>query len=132
MPNDQVSIHVSIDVPDLAAGLAFYGGVFGLTETMRPFPTMAILDGGNLTVCMHAKAAGTESSPASGAHRRYDRHWTPVHLDFHVPRLLPVLQAIRDGGGAIEQEHHDHGPRPVAFCSDPFGNGFCVLARALD
>jgi predicted enzyme related to lactoylglutathione lyase len=55
-----IKINVSIDVPDLAAGLAFYGSVFGITETARPLPAMAILDGGNLTICMHEKKAGSE------------------------------------------------------------------------
>lgn len=127
-----ITIHASIDVPDLEAGLAFYGDVFGLKETARPFPTMAVLDGGNLTVCMHAKPEGSESSPGSGAQRSYHRHWTPVHLDFHVPALLPLLERIRAAEGTVEMEFHNHGPRPAAFCADPFGNGFCVLATTLD
>src|SRR5690606_8100880 len=77
-------VHVSIDVPDLSEGLRFYGRVFGFVEVARPFPTMAVLDANNVTVCMHEKKAGTPSSTASSDHRRYDRHWTPVHLDFHV------------------------------------------------
>lgn len=125
--HDDVSIHVSVDVPELGRGLAFYGAVFGLTETARPFPTMAILDGGSLTICMHEKPAGTESSRGSGALRGYERHWTPVHLDFHVPTLGPVVAAIEAAGGRVEQTFG--GRRPVAFCSDPFGNGFCVIAN---
>ncbi|MEQ1572459.1 MAG: VOC family protein [Myxococcota bacterium] len=129
--HDGVSVHLSIDVPDLTAGLTFYGRVFGFVEKARPFPTMAVLDGGGFSVCLHEKPAGTESSPDSGARRTYARHWTPVHLDLHVPRLLPVLQAIREGGGTVEREFRDQGPRPTAFCADPFGNGFCVIAHAL-
>lgn len=128
----QLAINLSIDVPDLSAGLAFYGGVFGLSEVARPFATMAVLDGGNLKICMHEKAEASESSPGSGARRAYARHWTPVHMDFHVPRLRPLLDAIRAGGGSVEQEFHGHGPRPTAFCCDPFGNGFCVIAQSLD
>ena len=127
-----VTVHASIDVPDLEAGLAFYGDVFGLAETARPFPTMAILDGGNLTICVHAKPEDSESSPGSGARRTYRRHWTPVHLDFHVPALLPLLERIRASGGTVEAEFHNQGPRPAAFCADPFGNGFCVIATTLD
>lgn len=119
-------MHVSIDVPDLEAGLAFYASVFGFVETARPFPTMAILDANNVMVCMHAKPAGTKSSPA-GPVREYGRHWTPVHLDLHVPDLDAVLDRLRAAGGTIEQEFRSHGPMPTAFCSDPFGNGFCVI-----
>jgi predicted enzyme related to lactoylglutathione lyase len=77
------SVHVSIDVPDLEAGLRFYEQVFGFVETARPFPTMGILD---------ANAQG----------------------------------------GAIENEFRAQGPRPAAFCSDPFGNGFCVIGPRTD
>lgn len=122
------SVHVSIDVPELEAGLRFYGEVFGFVETARPFPTMAILDANNVTVCMHAKAAGSPSSSAGAERRRYERHWTPVHLDLHVADFDAVLDAIRARGGLVEHELRTQGPRPVAFCSDPFGNGFCVIA----
>jgi predicted enzyme related to lactoylglutathione lyase len=124
------SVNVSIDVPDLAAGLRFYGAVFGFVETARPFPTMAVLDAHNVTVCMHQKAAGTKSSAGGAGVRRYERHWTPVHLDLHVPDLDVVLAQVRAEGGAIEQEFRTQGPMPVAFCSDPFGNGFCVIGES--
>lgn len=123
------SVHVSIDVPSLEAGLRFYGAVFGFVETQRPFPTMAILDANNLTVCMHEKAAGTKSSASSGEVRHYERHWTPVHLDLHVHDLDVVLGKVRAEGGSVESEFRTEGPRPVAFCSDPFGNGFCVIGE---
>lgn len=122
------SVHLSIDVPNLVDGLRFYGGVFGFVEKSRPFPTMAILDADNLTVCMHEKAAGTKSSP-DGDVRRYERHWTPVHLDLHVADLDEVLVKVRAEGGLVESEFREQGPKPVAFCSDPFGNGFCVIGE---
>ncbi|HEX5100725.1 MAG TPA: VOC family protein [Polyangiaceae bacterium] len=123
-------VNLSIDVPDLEAGLRFYAAVFGFVETARPFPTMAVLDANNVTVCMHAKPAGTKSSLAAGFElRHYERHWTPVHLDFDVPDLDAVLAKVRAGGGTIENEFRNQGPKPVAFCSDPFGNGFCVIGE---
>jgi len=121
------SVNLSIDVPELEAGLRFYATVFGFVETARPFATMAVLDANNVTVCMHAKPAGTQPSPAGADLRRYERHWTPVHLDFDVPDLDAVLARVRAEGGRVESEFRDQGPKPVAFCSDPFGNGFCVI-----
>lgn len=111
------------------SGLRFYGSVFGFVESTRPFPTMAVLDANNVSVCMHEKAAGTRPSPAGEEVRRYERHWTPVHLDLHVGDLDAVLARVRAGGGAIERELRTQGPKPVAFCSDPFGNGFCVIGE---
>jgi predicted enzyme related to lactoylglutathione lyase len=121
------SVHVSIDVPDLEAGLRFYASVFGFVEIARPFPAMAILDANNVTVCMHAKSEGTRPAPEGTDVRRYERHWTPVHIDLHVHDFEGVIGQVRAQGGLIEMEFRDHGPRPTAFCSDPFGNGFCVI-----
>ena len=126
-PRARATVNVSIDVPDLEAGLRFYASVFGFAETARPFPTMAILDGNNVTVCMHAKPAGSRSSPAGADVRRYERHWTPVHLDLHVGEFDAALEKVRAEGGTIENEFRSEGPKPAAFCSDPFGNGFCVI-----
>ena len=126
-PRARATVNVSIDVPDLEAGLQFYAAVFGFAETARPFPTMAILDANNVMVCMHAKPAGSKSSPAGADVRRYERHWTPVHLDLHVREFDAALEKVRAEGGTIENEFRSEGPKPAAFCSDPFGNGFCVI-----
>ena len=123
----RVSVHVSIDVPSLAAALPFYERVFGFVEKARPFATMAILDANNVTICVHEKSAGSRPTPRGPDVRRYERHWTPVHLDLHVPDLDAVLERLRAEGGVVENEFRTQGPMPVAFCSDPFGNGFCVI-----
>ena len=127
--NDRASVHVSIDVPDLEAGLRFYTSVFGFEETSRPLSTMAVLDANNVTVCMHEKAAGSKGSSVGADVRRYERHWTPVHLDLHVRDLDEVLDEVRAHGGSVENEFRPEGRKPVAFCSDPFGNGFCVIGK---
>ena len=116
-PAARPSVHVSIDVPELEAGLRFYGEVFGFVETVRPFQTMAILDANNVSVCMHEKAAGSKSATAGSERRRYERHWTPVHLDLHVEDFDAVLSKVRAQGGAIENEFRTQGPRPAAFCA---------------
>lgn len=123
------SVHVSIDVPNLDAGLRFYAAVFGFVERSRPFPTMAVLDANNLSVCMHEKPAGTKSSVGSEERRHYERHWTPVHLDIHVEDFDAVLERVRASGGVVENEFRSEGPKPAAFCGDPFGNGFCVIGE---
>lgn len=126
----RATVHVSIDVPDLEEGLRFYGSVFGFVERARPFPTMAIVDANNVTVCMHEKPAGSQPAPTGSDLRRYERHWTPVHLDLHVADFDPALERVRAAGGHIENEFRGHGPKPAAFCADPFGNGFCVIGEA--
>lgn len=122
------SVHLSIDVPDLDSGLKFYCSVFGFTERSRPFPTMAIMSASNMSICVHQKAAGSSPAPKTEDLRRYLRHWTPVHADFHVSDFESTVAAAKKEGAVIEQTFSSVPGRPsVAFCSDPFGNGFCII-----
>lgn len=123
------TVHLSIDVPSLEAGLRFYTTVLGFLETARPFPTMAILDGNNVTVCMHEKPAGSVPAKGTDDVRRYERHWTPVHIDIHTADFEAIVAKVRAEGGHVEMEFREHGPKPAAFCCDPFGNGFCVIGE---
>ena len=52
-----------------------------------------------------------------------------MHLDFHVDNLRAALQHVEALGAKREQvfENPEHGS--AAFCSDPFGHGFCLLER---
>lgn len=118
---------VTIDVPRLDEGLRFYRDALGLTEVARPIPTYAVLGCGDAQIGLIEKAAGTK--PAKGADdvRRYERHWTPVHIDFHVEDFEAALASALKAGGKCEHKF-EGGPRPpIAFCSDPFGNGFCIM-----
>lgn len=119
-----IEVNLSIDVPKLDDGVRFYREVFGWTERARPFPTMAVLDGGNVTVCVHEKPAG--SKPTLGeAQRDYARHWTPVHIDVHVRDFESVLARALAHGAVVEARFER--PKPTAFCADPFGHGFCLI-----
>jgi hypothetical protein len=84
--------------------------MFGFREKARPFPTMAILDANNLTVCMHDRAAGTKSAPGGSDLRRYERHWTPVHVDVHVEDPDAVPEKMRAEGGLVETEFERRAP----------------------
>jgi predicted enzyme related to lactoylglutathione lyase len=120
-------VTVSIDVPTIDEGIAFYGGVFGFVETARPHPGYVVLSEGEATISLVAKPAG--SSPAKGSSdiRRYERHWTPVHVDFRVSDFEETLERAKNAGAKSEQVHQTPGFPPVAFCSDPFGHGFCIV-----
>ena len=124
-----ITASLSIDVPSLAQGVAFYCGAFGFSKKSEPVPGVAILDGLNVEVCLLEKPAGSGPSPNTSDRRRYERHWTPVHLDFQVDDLHLALQRVEALGAKREQvfENPEHGS--AAFCSDPFGNGFCLLER---
>ena len=61
--------------------------------------------------------------------RRYERHWTPVHVDFYVEDFMSVLDAAMTAGAKCEQKFDGGKHPPVAFCCDPFGNGFCIIGK---
>ena len=46
------TVSVSIDVPSLAQGVAFYCGAFGFSEKARPAPGVAVLHGLNIELCL--------------------------------------------------------------------------------
>lgn len=124
-----ISVAVSIDVPSLEEGIRFFGNAFGFRKVSEPYPGIAILRADGAELLLLARGAGTSPCPAAGATRYYKRHWTPVHIDFHVDDFDAALQrAIRSG--AIQEKLFSGGDRPsVAFCSDPFGHGFCLIER---
>ncbi len=121
---------VSIDVPKLEEGLQFYRDALGLAEVARPVPTYVVLECGNSQIGLIEKSAGTK--PAEGADdvRRYARHWTPVHIDFHVDDFEGFLAKALKAGAKCEQKFEGGGRPPIAFCSDPFGHGFCIVGTS--
>ena len=120
---------VSIDVPNLDAGLKFYRDALGLVEVRRPIPTYVVLQCGEAKIGLIEKAAGTNPAKGSDDVRRYERHWTPVHIDFDVDDFDGFLSKAIEVGAIVEQKYEMAGRPPIAFCSDPFGNGFCVIGQ---
>jgi catechol 2,3-dioxygenase-like lactoylglutathione lyase family enzyme len=125
-----VNYSVSIDVPHLDDGLRFYRDALGLVEVARPVGTYVILACGDARIGLMEKPAGSKPAPRSQDVRRYERHWTPVHIDFHVDDFEAFLAKAVNAGGTCEQKFEGGGRPPIAFCSDPFGNGFCVLGQS--
>lgn len=59
--------------------------------------------------------------------RHYQRHWTPVHLDFAVDDLEPAVRRAQVAGARVEDAITEHAWGCMALLSDPFGHGFCLL-----
>ena len=123
------TVSISIDVPSIAQGVAFYCGAFGFSKESEPVPGVAVLRGLNIEICLLEKPAGSKPSRNTSDLRKFERHWTPVHLDFHVDDLNASLKQVEALGAQREQvfDNPEHGS--AAFCSDPFGHGFCLLER---
>ncbi len=122
------SISVNVDVPSLEAGVRFYEAAFGFAKVGEPYPGVAELRAGALTVYLLEKAAGSRPAPGASDERRYGRHWTPVHLDFHADDFAAAVARAVAAGAQVEQRIDDPEHGSIAFCCDPFGHGFCVLA----
>jgi predicted enzyme related to lactoylglutathione lyase len=124
-----LSVSVSIDVPDLAAGIRFYERAFGFTKSAEPIPGVVVLRAGDMEICLLEKSPGSQPSTATTETRRYERHWTPVHLHLHVDDFAAALARALAAGATEEQVHRHPEHGSVAFCSDPFGHGFCLIER---
>jgi catechol 2,3-dioxygenase-like lactoylglutathione lyase family enzyme len=120
-----VNLLINIDVEDLDKGTRFYCEALGL-RIGRRFDGWVELVGAGAPVYLLPKAAGTEAFP-KGEKRTYERHWTPVHLDFVVPDIGEALRRALAAGAALERDVTNHAYGKLALLADPFGNGFCLI-----
>jgi catechol 2,3-dioxygenase-like lactoylglutathione lyase family enzyme len=123
-----VNLLINIDVEDLDKGTRFYCEGLGL-RVGRRFDGWVELVGGDASVYLLPKTAGTEAFP-KGEKRTYERHWTPVHLDFVVPNIGEALRRALAAGATLERDVTNHAYGKLALLADPFGNGFCLIEFA--
>ena len=118
---------VNIDVNDLAAAVTFYCGAFELTVGRRFGADGVELLGASSSIYLLAKAEGSAPSEFTTQKRSYQRHWTPVHLDFVVPDIEPALQRAVSAGARLEKPIQTSKWGRLALLADPFGHGFCLV-----
>jgi lactoylglutathione lyase len=122
-----MDILVNIDVDDLPRATAFYTEAFGLTVGRRLGDAVVELLGAPAPIYLLAKAAGTVAGAMSPDRRRYERHWTPVHLDVVVDDIDTALARALAAGARAETPVRTAVWGRIAVLSDPFGNGFCLI-----
>ncbi len=121
-----VEINISIDVPDLALATEFYCQALGCVKLRDQPPDMVVLESENTIVYLLKRTAGTKPLKDALVTRSFDRHWSPVHLDFLIGNVKGTVARIVESGGSCEGgEKGDWGE--IAYCAVPFGNGFCVI-----
>jgi predicted enzyme related to lactoylglutathione lyase len=120
-----VDLLVNVDVPDLVAAIAFYQRAFGLTVTRRFGPDGAELDGWPVRLYLLQKPEG--SIGAARGLRRYDRHWTPMHLDVVVEDIGAALARAIAAGARAETEIRMAVWGKIVTIADPFGHGLCLI-----
>jgi predicted enzyme related to lactoylglutathione lyase len=116
---------INIDVPDLAEAIAFYTQAFGLTVTRRLGAEVAELSGLPARIYVLEKPGG--SIGAAKDPRRYDRHWTTVHVDVVVDDIEAALARAVAAGAHAETDIRVAAYGKLAVLADPFGHGFCLI-----
>jgi predicted enzyme related to lactoylglutathione lyase len=124
-PEPAMSLLINLDVPDAEAATRFYTEAFGLTVGRRFGKDFVELLGWEAPVYLLAKNAGTVG--AGGDLRRYERHWTPFHLDVVVADVDAAVERAVAAGAQLEAPARDAPYGRIAMLADPFGHGFCLL-----
>lgn len=123
-----IELFANIDVDDLERAVEFYTRALGLKVGRRLEAFAAVeLVGACSRIYLLAKAAGTAPSAGSQTRRNYQRHWTPVHLDFVVGDIDAAVQRAQAAGATLETKTETQEWGRVALMADPFGHGFCLL-----
>ncbi|MET4599623.1 MULTISPECIES: VOC family protein [Stenotrophomonas] len=120
------SFIVNLDVPDLAAAETFYTAAFDLRVGRRLGPGALELLGGPTPLYLLQNDAGSAATE-DGDVRDYERHWTPVHLDWVVADIDAALARAVAAGATLERPVRERLWGKIAVLSDPFGHGFCLI-----
>jgi predicted enzyme related to lactoylglutathione lyase len=122
-----VTVHAYIEVTDAARGIDFYCRGLGLTLKRRLSPTWIELGGANLPVFLLANRPPIADLGTKTAQRSYERHWTPVHLDFVVDDLDATVARLLALGASLDRAVKVREYGRIANMADPFGNGFDLI-----
>ena len=116
-----------IEVADIEDGMAFYCGGLGLTMRRRLSPRWVELEGAGSPIFLLGNRPETADLGSTTAKRTYERHWTPVHLDFVVDDLDATMSRLLELGASLDHAVKDREYGRIANIADPFGNGFDLI-----
>jgi predicted enzyme related to lactoylglutathione lyase len=127
-----MQIIINIDVPALDQAIKFYTAALGLEFSRMLDDDVAELTGASSMIYLLGNAAGSPPARSLAEGRRYDRHWTPVHVDFVVDDISSAASRALEAGAVQESGCVEwRGSQCITF-SDPFGHGFCLIAFSED
>ena len=118
---------VNIDVDDLEKAVRFYGSAFGLKVGRHLGAFGVEMLGSSAPIYLLVKSPKTPTSGTASQQRSYERHWTPVHLDFVVEDIARSVERAISAGAKLEQPLALHKWGKLALMADPFGHGFCFV-----
>jgi predicted enzyme related to lactoylglutathione lyase len=121
-----IDLLVNLDVDDLDKAVRFYSSVFGLKVGRRLGTVGLEMLGCSSPIYLLVKSANAPAGTTSQA-RTYQRHWTPVHLDFVVDEIELAVERAVLAGALLEKPVQVFGWGKLALMADPFGHGFCFV-----
>ena len=127
-----LTVHAYIEVADLERGIGFYSETLGLTLKRRLSATWVELKGARMPIFLLGGRPPVADLGGKKVSRSFERHWTPVHLDFIVDDLDRTVDRALALGGSLDREVQNREYGRIANMADPFGNGFDLIEFALD
>ena len=122
-----MELRICIDVDDMALAIAFYTGGLGLRVGRRFKSDFVEILGAGSPIDLLLNAAGTHPFAGTISPRSYQRHWTPVHLDFVVDDIDAAVTRLQQHGAVLEMPVADRAWGRIAGLADPFGHGLDLL-----
>ena len=96
-----LKVSICVDVPDLQAATKFYCEALGCSLEKEQ-ATHNTLSAAGTTLHLSLKEAGSDATNGGSCLRDYERHWTPVHLDFDVTDVEEAAAKVIRLGGSVE------------------------------
>jgi catechol 2,3-dioxygenase-like lactoylglutathione lyase family enzyme len=121
-----MDVLINVDVDDLEKAVRFYTAI-GLKPGRRLGALSVEMVGSSAPVYLLAKSSGTAAADRISQRRSYERHWTPIHLDFVVEDIEPAVDRAVSAGARLEKPTATHAWGKLAVLADPFGHGFCFV-----
>lgn len=123
-----MEVLINIDVADLERAIEFYQYAVGLRLERRLFDgTVAEMLGASSPIYLLVKESGSSPGIHMSQFREYQRHWTPIHLDFIVKDIEVAIERASVAGAKLEGVPRSFAWGRLATMSDPFGHGLCFI-----
>ncbi len=123
-----MELRICIDVDDIERAIAFYTQSLQMQRGRRLGSDWCELLGGPCSIDLLCEPADSAPLGPDNARRRsYERHWTPVHLDFVVDDIDAAIARAVAGGAVLERPVQQRKWGRMANLADPWGHGFDFL-----
>jgi predicted enzyme related to lactoylglutathione lyase len=122
-----MEVRICIDVDDMERAVAFYTQGLGLRVGRRFKSDFVEILGAGSPIDLLFNAPGTRPVSGHEGVRNYNRHWTPVHLDFVVEGIDAAVARLQRYGAVLEMPVADRAWGRIAGLADPFGHGLDLL-----